>query len=206
MDAREKYIRRSLLGFPDGFVDCVIRTFRQIRRMQGYGEALPVSVMLYIAAKKYNLSAKICMGLLKVQERDVYSAWCKVDNVIIDPAVFGLTNYYNDFVSRHSFLLKQNVVQFLPMTVPFIGTENAAILQNLVYREGEFDEDWDGADIKWQYGTFVATYLANAPQNCIMERLAEVLDEKYSQLFAEEVLNLAQLDRIGIKGGGKPEM
>ena len=205
MTAQEKYILRNLSDFPEGFRRCVVRAYQQVVDMEGFGEALPMAVMLYIAAKRYNLPAEICMGLIKVQGYDTYAAWCKVNGIIIDPAVFGLTNYYKklpshcSFLSRISFLPDTSNLQFLPMVTPFIGTESSAVLQNLSYQEGEFDESWNGADVKWALGALIATYLVDAPFNILMERLSEILGEKHDREFEEEIYNLIGLDRIGSK-------
>lgn len=199
MTAQEKYIMGNLSDFPEGFRKCVVRAYNQVVDMEGYGEALPMAVMLYIAAKKYNLPAEICMGLINVQGNDVYAAWCKVDGTVIDPAVFGLTNYYMEFMPQYGSLIEKPKIQFLPMATPFIGTEDSAALQNLSYQEGEFDGEWDGADIKWALGTLVANYLANAPFNIIMVRLSEILGEKHDRKFEEEIYTLIGLDRIGAR-------
>lgn len=85
MTAQEKYILRNLSDFPEGFRRCVVRAYQQVVDMEGFGEALPMAVMLYIAAKRYNLPAEICMGLIKVQGYDTYAAWCKVNGIGYDP-------------------------------------------------------------------------------------------------------------------------
>ena len=195
----ENYIRKSLSNFPEEFVNCVVRAMQQIQNMCGYGESLPVSVILYVAAKKYHLKAEICMGILEVQGKEICSAWCKVENTIIDLAVFGLTNYCSDFTEQYHWFFEHPKMIFSPMPTPFIGTENAAALHNLKYREGDFDQDWNWADIKQCYGTYIATYIINAPQDCIMKRLAEVLGEEPTIEFAEGIYQLVQADRVGIR-------
>lgn len=197
MKVQTDFIRKNLSSFPNGFVNCVVRTFEQVKRIEGYGEALPVSVMLYIAAKKYGLPAKICMGTLTVQGKDTFSAWCRVGDIIIDPAVFGLTNYVDGF-NEDRLPLGSNI-NYVPMPVPFIGTKITAAFQRLIYQEDEFDEDWDNASIRWAYGFLVSKYLANAPDNCMMERLSEVLNKKNTSQFANEIYNLVGTDRIGIQ-------
>ena len=86
------------------------------------------------------------------------------------------------------------IFSFLPMVTPFIGTESSAALQNLSYQEGEFDENWNGADVKWALGALIATYLVDAPFNIIMVRLSEILGEKHDREFEEEIYNLIGLD------------
>ena len=85
------------------------------------------------------------------------------------------------------------------MVTPFIGTESSAALQNLSYQEGEFGENWNGADVKWALEALIATYLVDAPFNIIMVRLSEILGEKHDREFEEEIYNLIGLDRIGSK-------
>lgn len=196
MKVQTDFIRKNLSSFPNGFVNCVVRTFEQVKRIEGPGEAAPVSVMLYVAAKNYNLPAKICVGLLNVQGRDIYSAWCKVGDTIIDPAVFGLTNYYNSSFTDN-FMEDVNK-KFIPMQVPFIGTESTAPLQNLFYQENIYDEDWEKSYIRGMYGLPVYLYIANAPDNSMMYRIAEMFGARYSEELASKVYRLLDMDRIGV--------
>ena len=203
MSVQTDFIKKNLSTFPSEFVDCVIRTFIRVKNVRGYGEALPASVMIYAAAKKYNLPAKICVGLLNVQGRDIYSAWCKVGDTIIDPAVFGLTNYYKDFLSDN--LMSSGEMEFTPMPVPFIGTEETAPLQNLSYQENIFDEDWDRSYLKAVYGLPVYAYIASAPDNGMMRGIADILGKRYSEKLANDVYDLLGLDRIGVQTKEKGE-
>ena len=68
------------------------------------------------------------------------------------------------------------IFSFLPMVTPFIGTESSAALQNLSYQEGEFDENWNGDDVKWALGALIATYLVDVHSTllwCVYQKSSE---------------------------------
>lgn len=153
------YIQERLSSFPSFFTDCTIRVFNDIVACEAPDSCLSTAVCLYVCAKKCGLRPAVVTGLIKVGEATFYHAWLEIDNMIIDPAIYG-----NIMFNRPLWKYARDV--------PFIGTYQQAKEEKLLYGRYLYDRDWEQSPLcKSASKTFIQYIEAAAFHNCDMWRL-----------------------------------
>ena len=146
------YIRQQMRGFKPEFVKCVIRCFELIDSTQQPDGCLGNSVALYICAKEFGYSPKLCYGLCKVEEISFYHAWLEINGIIIDPSIYGNVNF-NPKVRQSCQTM---------LNTPYIGAYKTSTIS---YGRYEFDENWRSDRISKAEGMSFEQYMDNAPDN-----------------------------------------
>lgn len=154
------YIQKKLEKFNPEFVECVSRCFCQIEESKEPDGCLSNTVALYVCAKEYGYSPKICYGLCSFQGKEFYHAWLEIDGIVIDMSIYGNINFC-PFPTWDSKL-----------DTPYIGTYEDAFLH---YGKFVFDEDWPYALISRAEGWSVKKYMDTAPANAMWKLVCRYL-------------------------------
>ena len=166
------YIQDRMKSFSPKFVDCVVRCFSYAEQIKADRDCLSNTIALFICAKEYGYNPQICYGLCVLDNREFYHAWLKINDIVIDIAIYGNVNY--NPLSPWSFTLE----------TPYIGTYEDAPVH---YGEFVFDEDWPMCEISKMQHCPIEKYMDNAPQDGMWRVVCKYLDITFSKQKIKEL-------------------
>lgn len=156
------YIQNQLRDFNSKFVNCAIRCFNCIEKVEEPDGCLSNSVVLFICAKEYGYDPVLCYGLCQYDGKKFYHTWLEVNGIVIDIAIYGNVNF-SPFLAGSKKL-----------TTPYIGEYKNA---DIHYGKHVFDDDWPYSLLAKMEGMTFEHYMDGLPKNAMWKITCKYLDK-----------------------------